>query len=155
MVEFFEQVAVPDECRRCVALARAAQIYGMIVESIRTMSDDMMSGQIRRKSIDEIVAQGVMNREEAEQFVIDNESSIREEVISKLEKMDRVRDAQLKIGRRIVQQCVGGVLEITGERNGVVITIGICMSETREHVPNAENAEVVRVERRPVASTEN
>jgi len=150
--EFTQQLEIPDNCRRCIALARLAYRHDDIGRRITEVSEARMSGELERQWIAQAASTGEMTEAEATAFIASQEPRLTEEFISKLEELDARRDAQLHMARGVVEHCVGGMLTLTTETAEELVTVEACNSTNSEALQGVPDAHVVRIIRQPIAA---
>ncbi|HSW92674.1 MAG TPA: hypothetical protein VLH14_02185 [Patescibacteria group bacterium] len=152
--EFSEQsripVEIPDQCRRCITLARIAFTHDSLEEKIQLARKEDESGALMQRWIAQTAKVGEMSLADAEEFVESREARLKAEFDEELNKMNHARNAQLAFARQVIGHCEHGLVRMVSVTDGVEMGAEVCGSTEPERVRGFSDAEIVRVVRNPV-----
>lgn len=145
-------VEIPQQCRNCIMIARAALAYEDLGKKIQAVRKEDASGALLQRWVAHTASVGEMSLAEAEALVESEEPRLRAEFEEKVEGLASTRDAKVSFARYIVEHCERGVVRLISPMEGVGIEAEVCGSTTPERVHGVNDAEIVRVRRQPVAA---
>jgi len=145
-------VEIPDQCRRCVTLARIALTHNRLEDKIQSARREDESGALMQRWIAKTAAVGEMSLAEAEEFVESREAKLKAELAEELGRMDAARTAQVEFARHVIGHCEQGVVRMVSATEGVDMEAEICGSTEPERVRGFTDVEIVRVVRKPIAA---
>lgn len=145
-------VEIPEQCRRCITLARFALRHDELSARIKNIEQAGLSGELTQRWIEHVAKEGEMSTGDAEKFVSAQEQRLRDDLVAQLEKLDKERDQQTMFAQFVIDHCQSGVVRLISATPGIDMEAEACGSQKPERVKGPVGAEILRVDREPVAA---
>jgi hypothetical protein len=144
-------VEIPEQCQRCITLARFAFRYDELASRIQNIEQAGLSGELTQRWVAHVAEVGEMSSDEAEEFVSAREQQLRDDLVARLAELDKEREQQAMFAQFVIDHCNLGVVKLVSATPGVDMEAEACGSEKPERVKGPGSAEILRVDREPVS----
>lgn len=130
-------------------MKRLGSVHNTLAMEAEALLIASLDGRVESLFVEDLVKNGY-TPEDAQQFVLDHQTAIRDENVIAVDEMDEQIEASATLAEKVLAHCDGGALTMRATRNGQQVVATVCMSHAMNLFPAMGSEEPVEIRRKMI-----